>query len=282
MSYAYVVTNLCSGLAASAFVPSAGLADSTRARLNDARMSSRYVNGSPVTSLSMTIDLGSAIATTGIAVLNSNVAASGLVTGTTLRVRGGTAAASGLVTAGIVTAKAATTLNTAAPYNKDHVLQYASITKQFIELLWTYTGTATSFSIGEIWAFNAQTALTRKSVYGGGEDEEIRSADVEFYNGGSRSSFLGGPLRSQVLPFADLSLTQRQELATMWRATRGPVTPFLWMDSYEATATAAAAAEQQVIYGKLQKGVFSWKEIDYLLFTPEDLLIRSLSREAGA
>ena len=44
----------------------------------------------------------------------------------TVRIRGATDAA---ITLGVVTAKAASTLNTAAPYNRDHILQYTAITK---------------------------------------------------------------------------------------------------------------------------------------------------------
>ena len=280
MSYAYASANLCSGLAAGAFVFSAGLNDATRTRLNDTRMSSRYVNGAAVASgLSFTIDLGSAIPTSALALLNTNCAVQ--KNDATVRIRGGTAAAGGLVTAGIVTAKAASTLNPAAPYNKDHVFQYTPITKQFLEVLFTWTGTVTNFAIGEVWAM-VQTTLARKSIYGGGEDEEIASASVGFDNGGTRSTFKGGPLRSQRLPFSDLNLTERREQATMWRATRGDVQPFIWIDSVEATATAAAITEQAVIFGKLQVPKYAWSEPDYALFDPSELLIRSLSREVGS
>lgn len=277
---AYAVTNLATGLASTAFVFSVGAADTTRARLNDARMDSRYVNGSPVTSLSFTIDLGSAIQTSGIALLNHNFGTAALAS--TVRVRAGSAAAAGLVTAGIVVAKAATTLTTSAPYQKDHVFQYAAVTLRYLEVLISFTGTCTNLSIGEVFVFNAQTQLSRKSIYGGGESEEIRSASVDFYSGGSRSSFLGGPIRSLRLPYSDLSSTEKDEQATMWRATRGPVTPFVWIDSYEATAVAAAAAEQRVLYGKLDVPAYDFTENDYQLFTPGDLLIRSLGREVGA
>lgn len=277
MSYAYAVTNLLSGLAVSAFTWSAGANDATRSRLNDTRMSSRYVNGSPVTSITLVINLGSAIQTSGIAILNHNLGTAALAP--TVRIRGATDAA---ITASVVTAKAASTLNTSAPYQKDHVLQYTAITKQYLELLFSFTGTATNFSIGELWAFNSQTALTRKSIYGGGEDEEFFSSQVNFYNGGSRSYFQGGPVRTQRLPFSDLSLSERRELATMWRTTKGGVSPFLWIDSYEATATAAEVAQQAVIYGKLEVPAFSWKETDYQLFDPSELVIRSLAREVGS
>ncbi len=275
--YAYAVTNLLTGLAAGDFTFSAGANDSTRSRLNDARMDKRYVNGSPTAALTLVIDLGSSRQTSGIAILNHNLGTAALAP--TVRIRGATDAA---ITTSVVTAKAASALNTSAPYQKDHVLQYTAITKRYLEVLISFTGTATGLAIGELWAFDAQTVLSRRSIYGGGEEEEIKSAQVDFYNGGARSSFLGGPLRSLTLPFADLTLSQRREMATMWRATRGPVTPFLFIESYEATATAAAEAEQACIYGKMLNGVFTWKENDFLLYTPDDLLIRSLSREAGA
>lgn len=279
-AYAYAVTNLATGLASTAFVFSGGAADTTRARLNDARMDTRYVNGSPTTSLSFTIDLGSAIQTSGIALLNHNFGTAAAAA--TVRVRAGTAAASGLVTAGIVVAKAATTLNTAAPYQKDHVFQYTAVTLRYLEVLISFTGTVSNLAIGEVFVFNSQTQLTRKSIYGGGEDEEIRTAQVDFYNGGTRTAFLGGPIRSLRLPFSDLSATERAELATLWRATRANTTPFLFIESYEATALAAATAEQKCLYAKLEVPTFSWNEPDYGLYNPGDLLIRSLGREVGA
>lgn len=280
MSNAYAVTNLVNGLAASAFVFSVGAADATRARLNDVRMDKRYVNGSPTTSLSFTIDLGSAIQTSGIALLNHNFGTAALAP--TVRIRSGTAAAAGVVTTGAAVAKAATTLRTDAPYQKDHVFQYTAVTRQFLEVLISFTGTATSLAIGEVFVFNSQTVMSRLSDYGGGESEEIKSAVMEFDGGGSRSSFLGGPIRAQRLPYSDLNATERAEQATLWRSVRGPVTPFIWIDSYEATALAAAASEQRVMYGRLEVPVFDYTENDYRLYTPGDLLIRSLGREVGA
>lgn len=283
MANAYAITNLASGLAAGAFVFSAGAADATRTRLNDARMDKQYVNGSPTTSLSFTIDLGSAVANVGVALLNHNFGTAALAS--TVRIRGGTAIAGGLVTAGIVVYKAATTLRTDAPYQKDHVFQYSQSglgATRYLEVLISFTGTCTNLSIGEVFVISASTQMSRKSIYGGGETEEIRTAKVDFYNGGNRTSFLGGPIRSQRLPYSDLSLTQRQEQATLWRAVRGETTPFIWIDSYEATNVAAAAAEQAVMYGKLEVPAYEWTENDFQLYTPGDLVIRSLGREVGA
>lgn len=279
MSYAYSYTNLCTGLAASAFTWSgAGLNDATRSRLNDARMDKRYVHSaSAANGLNVIIDFGGAVALTGFALLNGNCAVQ-----KTDATAGIVAADDAAFTVNGVVAKAASTLNSAAPYNKDHVLQFIAVTRRYWKITFTWTGSVLNFALGELFAFNAQTQLSRKSIYGGGENEEIKSATVDFYNGGRRSYFLGGPIRSQVLPFSDLTAAQRAEQATLWRGVKGPTTPLLWIDSYEATAVAAAAAEQAVIYGTLDVPTFTWKEHDFALYNPGDLVIRSLGREIGA
>ncbi len=273
----YAATNLLSGLAATAFTWSAGLNDTTRARLNDARMDSRYVNGSPTTSLAVVIDLGSAIALTGFAVLNSNCAIQKTVS---LKVE--SADDSGMST-NLVVRKAATTLDAIAPRNKDHVVQFASGTaRRYWRLTWAWTGTITSFAIGELWAFVSQVQLSRKSIYGGGESREFKLVDVQFYSGGSRSYKNGGPIRELTLPYQDLTSSQIEELYTMQAAVSGGAAPFLWIPSYEATATAAADAEQEVIYGKITTPKFAFSENDYLLYTPNAFVITSLGREVGS
>lgn len=274
---AWVVTNRLTGLAASAFTFSAGANDTTRARLNDGRMSERYVNGASVASgLTCVIDLGSALACTGIALLNTNCAVQ--KTDAAVRVR---AADDSAISVNVVTPKAASTLNTAAMKNKDHVLQFASATKRYWELTFTWTGNVTNFAIGELVMFNAQTQLSRKAIYGKKEGRDFRVSEVEHYNGGSTSYFEGGPLRTKQLPYSDLTPAQLEELFAILTATNGGATPFLWIESYEATGTAAAVAEQEVIYGKAAPE-FNFSEPDYDLLTPNELVIRSLGREVGA
>lgn len=277
MAYCYATSNLLTGLAASAFTFSAGPSDATRTRLNDTRMDSRFTASAGTSGQTCIIDMGAATALTGFALLNTNCAVQ--KADAAVRVRGATDAA---ITTSVVVAKAASTLNSAAPKNKDHVLQFASVSKRYWELTFTWTGTVTNFSIGELWAFNAQTQLTRKSIYGGGESEEIKNAQVDFYSGNSRGYFLGGPVRELQLPFEDLTASQREELAILWRTVKNGAAPFLWMPSYEATATTAAVAEQEVVYGRLQVPTFKWVENDYLLYQPPELIIRSLGREIGS
>lgn len=276
-AYAYAPSNILSGLAASAFTWSAGANDATRAYLNDGWMDARYVNGSPAAgTLDLIIDLGSARALTGFAILNSNVAVQ--AAGSNLTITGADDAG---ISVNVVVAKAASTLSSAAPFNKDHVLQFATVTKRFWRLRWVTSATVTNFAIGELWAFNAQVQLSRKRVDGGGEGERILASKVDFYGGGSQAYRQGGPVRRKNLPFVDLSTSDRNELLTMWRAV-ALVTPYLWIESYEATALAAAVAEQEVIFGILGLGDFQWTEVDFNLFNPPELVIESLGREIGA
>lgn len=278
MAYGYAITNWLQGLAVGTFTFSAGTGGATRSRLNDGRMDARYTNGALTASgVTIVIDFGSAQTLVGIALLNHNSAVQ--KTDAAVRVR---AADDAAITVNVVVAKAATTLNSTAPKNKDHVLQFAALLKRYWELTFTWTGNVGNWAIGEIFAINATTQLTRKSIYGGGESEEIKGVQVEFYNGNSKGYFLGGPIRELQLPFADLTLAQREELLALWRATKNGSTPFIWIPSYEATATAAANAEQEVIYGRCQMPVFKWQENDYQLYTGQELVIRSLGREVGS
>lgn len=278
MAYAYAYTNALTNLGAAAFTNSVGTNDSTRARMSDTRMDKRYNMGASVASGSTIIlDFGAAVALKGIALLNTNFAVQW--TDAAVRIRAATDAA---ITTSVVTAKAATTLNSTAPKNKDHVLQFTTVTKRYWELTFTAGGSFSNASIGEIFAYETVTQLSRKSIYGGGEKEEIKTAGVDYENGNSRSFYLGGPVRSKRLPFQDLTSAEREELAAMWRVLKGEATPFLWIDSYEATAVAAAVAEQEVTYGRLKMPDFEWSENDYLLYQPPELHIRSLGREVGS
>lgn len=276
MTHAYAVTNKVTGLSATAFTSSSGPSDSTRAALNDGRMDRIFTCTSASGGVTIVIDLGSALSIAGWAVLNSNIAtASGTPT---LRVRGADDSA---ITTNVASAKAASTLNTSAPKHKDHVLQFAATTRRYWELTWTWTGNF-ALSIGELFAYATPTTLTRKAVYGSGEGEFYKLARVDLANGEPRAVLLNGPVRRLALKWKDHSASEIAELRTMWRATRGPVTPFLFIPSYEATATAAAASEQEVIYGRLLAEAFDFTQPDYNLYEPPDLVVSSLGREAGS
>lgn len=279
MAYAYATTNLLSGLAAGAFTWSAGTGGATRSRLNDGWMDARYNNGDSASGITLVIDFGSAVSLSGIALLNHNAAVQ--KSDAAVRVRAATDAA---ISVSVITPKVATTLNTAVGLNKDHVLQWAtSATKRYWELTFTWTGTVSQFSIGELYAFVAQTQLSRKSIYGSGDRPIIKTAEVEFYSGGSNSYFQGGPIRVKRMMFSDLNPTARAEMLAMWTATKGSATPLLWIESYEAVSTAAAVTEQEVVYGRLkQLEELDLPENDYQLYTPSEFVVESLAREIGS
>lgn len=277
-AHAYSVTNLLEGLAATAFTFSNG-ATSNRSYLNDGRMDRQMLIGASVASgLTLVINMGSAVALSGIAVLNSNCAVQ--KTDAALRIR---AADDSGISTNVVTAKAASTLySTKLPRNKDHVLQFASVTKQFWELTWTWTGNVTNFKIGELWAYSASVALSRRSIWGSGEGKKMFTAKVPFDTGEKRGLKLGGPQRVLDLRFSDLSETERDELDVMWAATEADVAPFLWIDSRETVATAAGSDEQNCVFGRLEDDELFFDNPDHGRYSPGGFKLRSAGREAGA
>jgi hypothetical protein len=275
MSIAYAVTNAFTALADTAFTWST--ADAThRDYLHDGRMDKLMTLTSSIGGVTLVIDLGSASPLVGIAVLNSNIATAG---GTpTLRVR---AADDAGITVNVVTPKVASTLNTSAPKHKDHVLQFSSVSKRYWELTWTWTG-AFQLKVGEVFAFASSTQLSRTGIYGSGEGEFFRVAQNDMQSGEPRAVFIAGPVRRLALKWKDHSSTERDQLRTLWRTTKGPVTPFLYMPSYEAVSTAAAAAEQEVIYGRLGLTDFDFTQSDFNIYDMPDMVVTSLGREVGS
>ncbi len=280
--YCYAVTNLLSGLGVAAFTWSSGANDATRSRLVDGRMAEIYNNdggGGAGSGLSVNIDLGAAVALSGFAILNGNAA----VQKTDAAVKVDSSDDGSFGVGHIDHVKTATTLNPAAPYNKDHVLQFPlSTARRYWRLTWSFSGGVTNFQVGELFAFASQVQLSRRAIYGDGETRNFKTVDVDFDNGNTRSYLKGGPIRGLSLPYTDLSRTQLEELYTLKAAVSGGARPFLWINSYEATAVAAAVAEQEVIYGKISAPEFSFTWPDFELAQPNDVTIQSLGREIGA
>lgn len=287
-AHAYAVTSYLSGLAASAFgwyttyaSPSSGsFTPSNREYLNDAHMDDQcLVSASAASGMNVIIDLGSARQLTGVAILNSNAAVQ--KTDAAVLVE---ASSNATFAADVNVAKAATTLySTTTPKNKDHVLQFtANHTKRYWRLTWTWTGTVTNFVIGELFAFIGATQLSRRSIYGSGESYEAIVSQAPLQYGETRGLFQAGPIRQLDLQWDDLTAAQRDELYNMHALSNFGARPLLWIESYESTVLAAAAAEQECIYGRLIKPGFQWAHKDFAIYQPGGFSIRSLGREAGA
>lgn len=275
MSVGYAITNLLSGLAATSFTWSSAYTTG-RSRLNDDLMD-EVASGSSSAQASgqtLVVDLGSAQAVAGIALLNHNLGTGAC----TVKVEGADDAA---ITVNAVTAKAASTINTSAPYEKDTALQFPSVTKRYWRLTFTHSGTKT-ITLGELLFFASITTLSRNYTYGFGESERVITNRVESVTGSIRSTYVAGPIRSKRFAFKDLEgTTQRDELMTMWRATRGGTRNLLWLDTIESTATAATAAAQQCIWGRLTESM-GWTGPDYNLFDVDGFELLSQGREVGA
>lgn len=276
MSSGYAITNLLTGLAATAFTWSSAFTTG-RSRLNDGVMDEVAAGSSSAQASGQTlvVDLGSAQAVVAIALLNHNLATGAC----TVRVR---AADDAAITTNVVTAKAATTINTSAPYEKDTVLQFPSVTKRYWEFTFVHTGTKT-VRLGELLFFGAVTTLTRQTIYGAGESERFFLNKIEGQVGHVRSTYLGGPARTMRLPFKDLRGTsERNEIMTMWRTAQGGNKNLLYIEDIDSVSTAGDAESQQCLWGKLQQEL-GWAQSDYLLFDPDNALVLiGQGREVGA
>lgn len=276
MSQGYAVGNALTGLAVGSFFWSTGYT-TNRDRLNDGVMDSLAAsNGSAATSLKLWFDMGAATALVGIALLNHN-----LNTGASMLIAID-AADDGAFSTNLVTVKAPSQIaSVLAPNQKDTVLQFPSVTRRWWRLTFAYSGSIT-ITIGELQALSSITALSRTAAYGAGETERYVLNRNESRTGNIRSTFLAGPLRTKSLPFVDLvGTSQRDELMTMWRATKGGNANLLWIEFIESTATAATAAAQECLWGKLEP-LMSWTQPDFNLYTPGGLTVTGLGREVGS
>ncbi len=273
MSSGYAITNALTGLAATAFTWSSGYT-TDRAKLNDGLQDEVAAGSSSAQASGQTlkVDLGAATALVGVAILNHNLASGSC----TVQID----ASSDDFAADTTAVKAATTINTSAPYDKDTVLQFPSVTKRYWRFTFVHTGTKT-VRLGELLFFASITTLTRQSVYGAGEEERFPQNRVASDTGHVRATVLAGAIRSKSLDFRDLRLTtERDEVMAMWRATQGGAKTLLFIDLIESQATAASSAGQQCLWGKLEP-VQGWTEDDYQVFTTTALRLTGLGREAG-
>lgn len=275
MAHAYATVNAAAGLAASAFTFT-NMTASNKAFLNDAAMDRVCSATASNATRSIDLDFGSATAIVGFALLNHNIA-SWSPTSITIK-----AADAADFVSGLVTAKAASGVNTDAPNEKDLILQFPAYTKRYWRIEFASSATET-LRLGELFALgsSALTALTRTKAYGHGESEAYVTNRTESRTGNVRSTFLAGPLRTKRLPFVDLQgVSQREELMAMWRAAKGDVTNLLWVEYVESTNTAATDAGMECLYGKLQPAL-SWRETDYTLFDVDALELRQVGRDVG-
>lgn len=274
MSQGYAVTNALSALAAGSFTWSSGYT-TARTRLNDGVMDEVAAGSSSAQASGQTlvVDIGSATALVGFALLNHNLATGAC----TVRVRGADDAA---ITTNVVTAKAASTIVTTAPNEKDTVLQFPSVTKRYWELTFVHTGTKV-VRLGELLAFASITTLTRGSIYGDGDDEKPFLNKNVSGTGHQRATYLAGPVRTKRLLYKDLSTSELAELRAMWAASTYGVSNLLFIPYIESTSTAASSAAQECLWGKLQ-GEFDFTRADFSLHDPSNFVIVGQGREVGA
>ena len=283
---AFATVNLFSALGNSAYTWSNAYAGTDKAYVNDGKLDRRVVVGSPASNIELVIDMGTATNIKGMALLNHNCLTT-LGAAVSVSVKGADDAA---ITTNPVTVKAATSLasyfsySSREPRNKDHLLAWGgSTSKRYWQILWTYTGTIANFSIGEIFAYNAVTQLSRYSEYGSDDAlEHTLTTEVETLSGDRRAAFLAGPIRRKRLHWTLMTSTQRDQLLKLSRDSIGNVGNVLWASNYVESSSAAAAAEQDCILGYLGNPDFASPENDYHLYDPNEIILTSRGREIGA
>ena len=273
MSQGYAVTNSLTGLAAASFVWSSAYTTS-RTRLNDGIMDevASSAGSAQASGQTLRFDLGAATALVGLAILNHNLASGAC----TVSVEAATLADYSNAAA----VKAATTIVTTAPNQKDTVLQFASVSKRYWQVTFVHTGTKV-VTIGELLAFTAITTLSRSSIYGDGDAERAFINKNVSGTGHQRATFLGGPVRTKRLIYKDLNTSDLAEIRAMWAASTYGVSNLLFIPFIESTATAATAAAQECLWGKMQEE-FDFTRADFSLHDPSNLVIVGQGREVGS
>lgn len=271
MSQGYAVTNALTGLADTAFTWGSAYAIN-RGRLNDGILDELASSAASAQASGqyLLIDFGSAVSLTAIAILNHNLASGAC----TVEVKCGTDATTG------VTAKAASTVVTTAPNQKDTVLQFPAQSYRYWRLTFFHTGTKI-VTLGELLAIATVTTLSRASAYGDGETEKAVLNRNVSQTGHQRSTFLAGPLRTKRRIYKDLSTSEKAELRAMWAASMYGNANLLWLDLIESSASAATEAAQECLWGKIEPE-FDWTQGDYRLFDPGDITLVGQGREAGS
>ena len=279
MSYAWTTTNALASLAAANFTWLLGPNDDSRIYIRDRRMGKQFVCTSGSTANGLTIDMGVATSLSGFALLNHNLA----TFGGTINVSVSAADNAGM-TVNLVSAKSNTPLDFTRPHDKDHVLQFPAVSRRYWLINIGY-GTAGSktLRIGEVFGFASTTALTRMDVYGAsGESADMRFAAVGSDNMEERAYLLAGPQRTKRLSFTDITESERQELEAIFHAAQGRVNPVLFVLNKNETTGAAAAADQDVMFAKLDLDSFGYQFTDFSRYAPPALVLRNLAREVGA
>jgi hypothetical protein len=250
-----------------------------RAFLLDGRLN-RRISGTPGTSFNIDFDFGAATALVGFGVLNHNFCSLGTAAVT---ISGADDAA---FSVGLVVAKAASTFapgrSPLDPRAKDHVFRFPGLSKRYWRLACSF-GVSTTPIVGELFPMATASTfqLARTTIYGAGEAEEFMTSGLVLDSGDDRRRFIAGPIRSLKLPFQDLTLAQKDQLLSMWAATRGGSTPLLWVAQDNPTSVAATSAEQDCLFGLLGQEQ-GWSQPDFALYDTQALALKSLGREVGA
>ncbi len=275
MAWSY--SNHLDGLATANITWSSGYTTG-RDRLYDGRLDIAAVGSASAVASGqyLQINFGSARALPGIALLNHNLS-TGSVSVTV------TAADDAAMSVNLVTAKAATTINTSFPYDKDTLLQFPPVTRQYWRITFTHSGTK-QIQIGELLMLPYLLQLTRNSIYGGHENE-VKSMQrrVMAETGSTRVARIASPQRTIRFNFESLQgESQRDELLALWNSSEGGAKGNnLLAEWVESSASAGSAQSQRCLWGRLQDSS-GWSDEDYNVFGVPPFELVGAARQVGA
>lgn len=274
LQHAYAVTNLCAGLADSAFTWLDG-STTNRSFLHDGVMSQVFSATSRSSGNYVIVDLGAALPVNAIALLNSNIV-SALNPGIYIK-----SADDAAITINVINNKLTTTPNGQWPRDREHILQFAPASKRYWQINWQWTGVFT-LTLGEI--FMASTIQPQRyTVYGWSEQPKILRTVFSGYTGETRASQRGGPLRYLKLPFQDLSEAERNDFLNIMKAAAGGTLPMLWCRQFDNGSVAASNDQQDCVLGRLMQpsDAWGWTEFDFQRFNMDAMELQSLARDVG-
>jgi hypothetical protein len=271
--HAYATVNKLSGIADSAITLSTG-STTNRGRLVDARQDKQWDSGTIAAGVVVNLDFdaGSAIAATGVAVLNHNCTDADP---TFVRLRGAddSAFSVNLVSGNNQNLREG---NGAAFINSTG----ATVSKRYWRVVLDLPASQTQLKVGEVYLF-AHTALARFEVYGRGAGQRFSTTGGESDVGRLFGHYLSGPHAVKRLVWEDLSTAQLDEVQTMLAAAKGNARDILWLQSVDYTSAATIEASQECYLGRFQEKELVPNETDFDLWNNISLTFREQSRGVG-
>lgn len=222
------------------------------------------------------LDVGAGNAISCFAILNSNIAT---LSGARMELYANN---DPTFSSGTIIAKALTTFSNTGG-RLDHVVVFPAVTARYWKPVWVWNGGSFSMTFGELWLGSLTTLPRAVGQSHNGRASMYKSIKVTTMSGDERGHSVAGPITRRAVSVPDMSDTDRDAWQTFFDDCRGGTRPTLWVENVNQVQTAASAAEQECLYGKLEQQLLADTESEPGRHEPAGRLsIRSFSRGVGA